>query len=160
MITWHDDGIEYGADPRQAEHLISECVVGVFGTYAAAAPPARNPRPVLLAGMPGELHTLPMAVLGAALADRRVECRSLGSNLPSDALAAAVRRTAPAAVVLWAQLRSSADVGTLRSLPRTRPRFRIYVAGPGWAEVELPLRTGRLESLSAAADELAAAVLL
>lgn len=143
----------------EIEHLISECVVGVFGTHAAAAPPARNPRPVLLAGMPGELHTLPMAVLGAALADRFVECRSLGSNLPSEALIAAVRRTAPAAVVLWAQLRSSADAGTLYSLPRTRPRFRTYVAGPGWLGVELPPRIVRLGSLADAEEQLTAAVL-
>lgn len=143
----------------EIEHLFSECVVGVFGTHAAAAPPARNPRPVLLAGMPGELHTLPLAVLGAALADRLVECRSLGSNLPSDALVAAVRRTAPAAVVLWAQLRSSADTGTLHSLPRTRPRFRTYVAGPGWLGVELPPRIVRLDSLAEAEEQLVAAVL-
>lgn len=144
----------------EIEHLISECVVAVFGTHAATAPAARTPRPVLLAGMPGELHTLPMAVLGAALADRRVECRSLGPNLPSEALVAAIRRTAPAVVVLWAQLWSHADAGLLRGLPRTRPRFRIYVAGPGWAEAEVPPRVVWLGSLVDAEQQLVAAALL
>ncbi|MBW0115444.1 MerR family transcriptional regulator [Pseudonocardia abyssalis] len=144
----------------EIEHLISECVIAVFGRHATEAAPARNPRPVLLAGMPGEYHTLPLTALAASLADRYVECRSLGSNLPSDALVAAIRRTAPAAVVLWSQLPQSADLGLLRSLPRTRPRFRTYVAGPGWAGAELPPRVGSLVSLSDAGRQLAAAVLI
>lgn len=143
----------------EIEHLISECVIAAFGLHAAGAPAPRNSRTVLLAGMPGEQHTLPLVVLAAALADRRVECRSLGSNLPSDALVAAIRRTAPAAVVLWSHTAPSADLGLLRSLPRTRPRFRTYAAGPGWAHRELPPRVVRLDSLAVADRELAAAVL-
>lgn len=144
----------------EIEHLISECVIAVFGRHAAEAPPARNPRPVLLAGMPGEYHTLPLVALAATLADRYVESRSLGSNLPSDALVAAIRRTAPAAVVLWSQLPPSADLGLLRSLPRTRPRFRTFVAGPGWAGKELPPRVGVFGSLTDAGTQLAEAVLV
>lgn len=143
----------------EIEHLISDCVITAFGRHAASAPAARNPRPVLLAGMPGELHVLPLVALSAALAERAVECRSLGSNLPSDALVAAIRRTAPAAVVLWSQTAPTADVGLLRSLPRTRPRFRVYVAGPGWVGREVPPRIGRLDSLAGAGHELVAAVL-
>lgn len=144
----------------EIEHLVSECVTTVFGRHVAQAPPARNPRPVLLAGMPEEQHTLPLAALAASLADRLVECRSLGSNLPADALVAAIRRTAPAAVVLWSQIPASADPALLRALPRTRPRFRTYAAGPGWADVELPPRVGSFDSLAAAAAALAAAVLV
>ena len=144
----------------EIEHLISECVITVFGRHAAAAPAPRNPRPVLLAGMPGEFHTLPLTALAASLAHRCVESRAMGANLPSDALVAAVRRTAPAAIVLWSQLPQSADVGLLRSLPRTRPRFRTFVAGPGWAGVPLPPRVGSLASLSDAGRQLVAAVLV
>jgi transposase-like protein len=143
----------------EIEHLVSECVISVFGMHAATAPAALSPRPVLLAGMPAEQHTLPLVVLGAVLADRRVESRSLGSDLPVEALVAAVRRTAPAAVVLWSQLSATADVEVLRALPRTRPRFRTYVAGPGWAGVALPPRVTWLDSLRGAERELAAAVL-
>ena len=131
----------------EIEHQLSECVRGVFGQVAAAAPAEADARPVLLAGMPGEQHMLPMAVLAAVLATRRVPCRMLGANLPMAGLGAAVRRTAPALVVLWAQLAETADAEALAALPRTRPRFRIAAAGPGWAEHELPSRIDRLDSL-------------
>jgi DNA-binding transcriptional MerR regulator len=131
----------------EIEHQLSECVHGVFGQLAATAPAEADARPVLLAGMPGERHTLPIVVLAAALATRRVPCRMLGPNLPVAALAAAIRRTAPAFVVLWAQVAETADAEALASLPRTRPRFRIAAAGPGWADHELPSRVDRLESL-------------
>jgi MerR family transcriptional regulator, light-induced transcriptional regulator len=131
----------------EVEHQLSECVRGVFGQVAATAPAEADARPVLLAGMPGEQHTLPMAVLAAVLAARRVPCRMLGANLPMVGLAAAVRRTAPALVVLWAQVAETADVEALAALPRTRPRFRIAAAGPGWADEELPSRIDRLDSL-------------
>ena len=131
----------------EIEHQLSECVRGVFGQVAAAAPAEADARPVLLAGMPGEQHMLPMAVLAAVLATRRVPCRMLGANLPMAGLAAAVRRTAPALVVLWAQLAETADAEALAALPRTRPRFRIAAAGPGWVDHELPSRIDRLDSL-------------
>jgi hypothetical protein len=138
----------------EIEHLLSECIGGVLAAHAAAAPPAQPARPVLLAAMPAELHTLPLEALGALLADRRVACRLLGGDLPSDALAAAIRRTAPAAVVLWAQRPLTADIELLRALPSVRPRFRAFVAGPGWQGLELPPRTTWLTSLLGAAAAL------
>ena len=60
------------------------------------------------------------------------------------ALIAAVRRTAPAAVVLWSQLPATADVALVDALPETRPRARTFVAGPGWVDVDLPARVQRL----------------
>lgn len=142
----------------EIEHLVSECVIGAFGTAAAA--PVGDLRPVLLAGMPGEQHTVPLVVLAAVLARRGVGCRSLGANLPADALVAAARRTAPAAVVLWSQLPDTADTGVLRSLPRPRAGRRTFAAGPGWAAAALPVRVVWLESLSAAGDTITAAVLV
>lgn len=145
----------------EIEHLLSDCMVGSFGAHAAGAPPAAaQARPVLLAGMPGELHTLPLVVLAAALADRGVACRSLGSDLPADALVSAVRRTAPVAVVVWSHLPATADPGVLRSLPRTRPRVRTFVAGPGWVDVELPPRAVALDSLAGAVAAVSAAATL
>ena len=141
----------------EIEHLLSDCVTGVFSAVAAAAPPAGTTRPVLLAGMAGDQHSLPLVVLAATLAQRGVSCRSLGTDLPPTAIATAVRRTAPAAVLLWSQLSSTADPQVLRSLPRTRPGYRCFVAGPGWAELDLPPQVGRLESLQAATDALGAA---
>jgi len=93
-------------------------------------------------------------VLMAALAHRGVRCRFLGPDLPADALAAAIRRIAPVAVVLWSQRTPTADPDVLRSLPRTRPGFRVFAAGPGWATVELPPRVVRLASLIDATDAI------
>lgn len=141
----------------EIEHLVSEAVTAVFGARALAAPrPDADLRPVLLACTPGEWHNLPLAVLGAALAERGVPCRPLGANLPLDALVAAVRRTAPAAVVLWAQHPRTADLELFTALPRTRPAFRSFAAGPGWESP--PARVAHLESLVGAVDTLCALV--
>ena len=145
----------------EIEHLVSECVHPVFGARAAALRPASpDARPILLGAMPRELHTLPLVALSAALAERGVVCRGLGANVPVEALVAAIRRTAPVAVVLWAQQPDTADADVLESLPRTRPRFRTFVAGPGWEDVELPERTARLPSLRAATATISDAVLV
>jgi MerR family transcriptional regulator, light-induced transcriptional regulator len=134
----------------EVEHQLSECVAAVFGMQAARSTPAAGARPVLIAGMRGEQHTLPMVVLAAVLAGYGVPCRTLGANLPATAMAAAVRRTAPSVVVLWAQLAVTADVEALSLLPRTRPRFHTFVAGPGWADLVLPPRVGWLDTLAVA----------
>jgi DNA-binding transcriptional MerR regulator len=152
---WADTGVGI-----EIEHLLSECVTGVFGAAVSAAPsPVPGARPVMLAGVPEDQHLLPLAVLAATLAQRGVACRSLGADLPVPAMASAIRRLAPAAVVLWSQLSSTADPQILRSLPRTRPQFRTYAAGPGWAEVELPPRVVLLTSLLQATDLISAAIL-
>lgn len=174
VATWDDVarpvlsavGQRWAASGRgvEVEHLLSECLIAVFGARANAVggadlAGARAVRPVLLAGMPSELHTVPLAVLAAALVDRGLGCRSLGPALPAAALSAAIRRTLPAAVVLWSQLRPTADVTVVEALPVTRPRFLTYVAGPGWAGVALPPGVTWLASLTAARDQVAAAVL-
>jgi hypothetical protein len=148
----------------EVEHLLSQCLIGVLGTLTAAAVAPAEPvpaptRPVLLAAMPTELHVVPLAVLAALLAERGVGCRSLGAALPADALAAAVRRTAPAAVVLWSQLPETADPTVVTGLPVTRPRYRTFVAGPGWDATVLPAGVGVLRSLADASERIGAAVL-
>jgi hypothetical protein len=142
----------------EVEHLVSECVLAVFGAHRRAAPPAAAARPVLLAAMPGELHTLPIVALAAALAHRGVAHRYLGANLPADALIAAVRRTAPAAVVLWAQVGDTADTAVLAQLPPARPLARAFAAGPGWDATTLPPRAERLGSLRQAMAAIAGTV--
>jgi hypothetical protein len=139
----------------EIEHLLSNCVTGVFSALAASTPTTTT-RPVLLAGMAGDQHQLPIVVLAATLAQRGVTCRSLGPDLPADALVAAIRRTAPAALLLWSQLSDTADPELLASLPRTRPGFRIFVGGPGWAGVPTGPRIVRLSSLQEATDAITA----
>jgi methanogenic corrinoid protein MtbC1 len=139
----------------EIEHLLSDCVTAVFSALAASTS-TTTARPVLLAGMAGDQHQLPIVVLAATLAQRGVTCRSLGTDLPADALVAAIRRTAPAALLLWSQLAATADPGLLASLPRTRPAFRIFVGGPGWADVTVGPRIVRLSSLQEATDAISA----
>ena len=142
----------------EIEHLLSQCLIAVFASRASVTAP-QPARPVLLAAMPSDLHVVPLAVLGALLADRGIGCRSLGAALPADALAAAVRRTAPAAVVLWSQISSTADVSVVTGLPVTRPRYRAFVAGPGWNGAALPPGVEALGSLVEAGERIAAVVL-
>jgi methanogenic corrinoid protein MtbC1 len=144
----------------EIEHLLSDCVTGVFSALAATTPsPATTrgaTRPVLLAGMAGDQHRLPIVVLSATLAQRGVACRSLGADLPADALLAAIRRTAPIAILLWSQLLGTADPDLLTSLPRTRPGYRTFVAGPGWADITRSPQIARLSSLQEATTVMSA----
>jgi len=143
----------------EVEHLITACVSAVFGSLlGGAGAGAHDVRPVLLAAVPGEQHTLPILALAAALRAHGVAHRYLGADLPADALARAARRTAPAAVVLWSLMPETADPRLL-AMPRTRPRFRTFAAGPGWARTALPQRTGHLTSLRTAVATISAAVL-
>ena len=95
-------------------------------------------------------------MLSATLALRGVACRSLGADLPADALIAAIRRTAPVAILLWSQLPDTADPDLLEFLPGTRPGYRTFVAGPGWADIALAPRIARLSSLEEATNVMSA----
>jgi len=141
----------------EIEHLLSQSIAAVFSAHALAKGEAPEGRPVLLAGMPHERHTLPLLVLAAALGDRSVPVQPMGTDLPRAALHAAVRRTAPAAVVLWSQTAATADVALLETLPETRPRSRTFVAGPGWEDLGVPARVQPLTSLAQAVDALVTA---
>jgi hypothetical protein len=157
-VRWADT-----ATGVEVEHLLTACVSAVFGAVLSGPGPAgavRYARPVLLATMPGELHTLPILALAATLRGHGVDHRYLGPDLPADALAAAARRTAPVVVVLWSQRRETADPGLLYALPNTRPRHRTFAAGPGWAGASLPQRIERLTSLRAAVATISDAVML
>jgi MerR family transcriptional regulator, light-induced transcriptional regulator len=142
----------------EVEHLLSECAIRVLDAAHAAGPQARNPRPVLLACVPGEWHSLPLSALAAALAEQGVASHMLGAAVPERALHAAVRRCAPAAAVLWALAPLPGLDELLRHLPGTRPRCRWFVAGPGFTGVELPEHITPLDSLSTAVTAVETAV--
>jgi hypothetical protein len=151
----------YAASGRGTEvrRLLTECVTLIAYAHAHAAVPSRVRRPVLLAGTPDEADGTALVVLAAVLAERQIGCLPLGPALPVDALFSAVRRTAPAVVVLWSQIRATADVEGVAALPVTRPRFRTYVAGPGWDGAALPAGVSRLRTLTDAVEQIGAAVL-
>jgi MerR family transcriptional regulator, light-induced transcriptional regulator len=142
----------------EIEHLLTEGALGAFRDTQRTASPSGRLRPVLLACVPDELHSLPLYPLAAALAHRGVRCQVLGAALPAVALTAAVRRTAPSAVFLWAQATRYAVPELLGGLPRIRSRVRVFAGGPGWTRVSLPAGAELLDTLGSATDRITAAV--
>lgn len=138
---------EQSGECVEVEHLVHECALAalIHATPVVTAP--RNPRPVLLCCAPDEQHSLPLYVLRAALAQSGIGTQMLGAALPTTALAAAVRRTGPAAVAVWAQLPRHAQAAVFTEVPRTRQRVRLFACGPGWFTTDLPDRVDRLDDL-------------
>jgi hypothetical protein len=119
------------------EHLLSGCISGVL---ASVPRPGHGVRVrVMLACADEEQHTLPLEALAAALAVAGVPSRMLGGRVPATALISAVRRTGPAALLLWSHAPSTADPAQLRAVldERSRPVL-VAAAGPGWRPDDLP----------------------
>ncbi|MBW1596067.1 MerR family transcriptional regulator [Streptomyces sp. JJ38] len=133
---WETSGERY----VEVEHFLSWHVSGALRRHA---PPVAADRPgatTVLACVPAENHTLPLEVLAAALAERGLPVRMFGGALPVESLVAAVRRTGPAAVGLWAQSRTTASrplaqhVSALEwGVRGARRRPVVLTLGPGWA---------------------------
>lgn len=138
---WETSGERY----VEVEHFLSWHVSGVLRRHA---PPAVADRPgatTVLACVPGENHTLPLEVLAAALTERGLPVRMFGGALPVESLVAAVRRTGPAAVCLWAQSRTTASrplaqhVAALEwGVRGARRKPVVLTLGPGWAGQTVP----------------------
>ncbi len=118
----------------EVEHLLSESITAALTGVVSKLRAPVNPRPVLLACGPTEMHSLPLFAVSAALSERRIGARVLGARMPHDALVAAVRRTGPSAVLLWAHAGVSASTDALAELPTMRPAPTLIVAGPGWTD--------------------------
>ncbi|WP_030256076.1 MerR family transcriptional regulator [Streptomyces violens] len=121
----------------EAEHLLSWHVSTAL--RRVTAPPTPGATPLLLACVPEEQHTLPLEALNAALSERGLPTRMFGAAVPIDALAAAVRRTGPPAIVLWSQVRGTAGQPLARQVAATRWGMRgarrqpaVLLCGPGW----------------------------
>jgi DNA-binding transcriptional MerR regulator len=132
----------------EVEHLVSYTVDAVFRNHALEGPEPAHGRPLLLASAPGELHNLPLSALAAAAAEHGAAARQLGPATPAAAIAAAVRRTGPCALLLWSQAPATADVAVLAALPVTRPPVTVIAAGPGWVTDLLPPRVRHATSLT------------
>jgi DNA-binding transcriptional MerR regulator len=111
---------------------------------------------VILACAPKDRHVLGMLALRAALLEHGTNAVMLGAELPLSSLAAAVGRLRPRAIVIWASMPEHADVAGLSALPHHRPSAKMFIAGPGWAGVEVPPEFARsLESIEDAVERLA-----
>ncbi|MFF0201419.1 MerR family transcriptional regulator [Streptomyces sp. NPDC005017] len=126
----------------EVEHLLSwQVSAALRSAYARGVTlnGTGDGRPVLLACLPGEHHTLPLEALTAALAEHGQRVLMLGGSVPVESLEATVRRTAPAAVALWSQSRGTADLPLCRHLMSirwgihgARTRSHVLLCGPGW----------------------------
>ena len=141
----------------EVEHVLSESVLSGLRTVAANLRHPLNTRPVLLAAAEQEQHGLPLHVLTAALAEHGVASRLLGVRVPRTALAAAVRRSGPAVVFVYAHLKVQ-DPEQLDELPRLRPSPLLLLGGPGWNGVDTPPGVERVDDLTQATERVAAAV--
>ncbi len=149
-LRWADTG-----DEIEVEHLLSEVLKKVLHTPAISKPV--NSRPVVLACVGEEHHSLALHALAAALAERKIESYFLGSRTPLEALCQVVKRSAPPAIFLWAQLPENGEVKYFQSIPKVRPAPRIVLGGPGWSRDECSSVTFA-DDLSTACEEISRAV--
>jgi hypothetical protein len=142
----------------EAEHLLSVAVIAEFSRRTADLPGQVQHRAVLLASAEDEQHSLPLHAVAAALAERGIDSRVLGPDLPYFALAAAVRRTGPGVVFLWSQVAATGDPGALPDLFPRRPGARLILGGPGWDGDRIPVSARLVGTLPDALSEVAAAL--
>jgi DNA-binding transcriptional MerR regulator len=116
----------------EVEHMLSELLKNIMGEGVPEIKKPKNAQPVLLAAVGEEVHCLALHALAAALAERGIESFFLGARTPLEAIDAMVRRSAPPAIFLWAQLKHNGDEKFFREIPSIRPTPRIILGGPGW----------------------------
>jgi transposase-like protein len=142
----------------EAEHLLSAATIAEFSRRTADLPGQVQHRAVLLASAEGEQHSLPLHALAAALAERGIDSRMLGPDLPYFALAAAVQRIGPGVVFLWSQVPATGDPALLPDLFPRRPGARLILGGPGWDRDRIPASARLVDTLPVALSEVAAAL--
>jgi hypothetical protein len=141
----------------EIEHFFSEILKTVLRERASMIKKPINPRPVLVASVGEEMHSLAIHALAAALAERNIECHFLGARTPFAALEAMVEKFAPPAIFLWAQLVENADPSYFKDLPTVRPAPRVLLGGPGWRESDCANMT-KTPDLNYACEEITRAV--
>ena len=137
----------------EVEHFFSEILKRTMHNQVVELKKPLNSRPVLLAAVGEELHSLPVYALAAALCARNIQTYVLGARTPLIALSAMVTRCAPPAIFLWAQLPKNAETKYWEDMPSIRPAPRIVVGGPGWDSIECS-EVIRAEGLEHACDEI------
>jgi DNA-binding transcriptional MerR regulator len=144
-------GVSAGAE---VEYLLAECVLAALVRATPVLAKPRNHRPVLIGCVPDERDSMAMYALAACLAERSVGTQLFGVPLPADVLAVAVRRSAPAAVVLWACRRGVADPRLFTRVSRGRQRSRLFACGPGWDPATLPDNVELLDGVGSAVERI------
>lgn len=127
-------GDEWESDGKgiEVEHLVSDVVAGVLRDAQFQIESPVNPRPVILATVGEDLHSLALYALAAALSENGIYSHVLGARTPLEALDATIRKSAPPAVFLWSSLAKQAKSHFVNDLPTLRPAPRVIIGGPGW----------------------------
>ncbi len=141
----------------EVEHMLTEILKRVLRESTSEIVAPVNTRPVLLASVGEELHSLALHALAAALAERGIETHFLGARTPVEAISSMVSRFAPPAVFLWAQLPVNGDPKFVTGIPAVRPAPRVIIGGPGWNPDKCQ-DAHFVGSLTLAVDEIAMAV--
>lgn len=121
----------------EVEHLLSDLILRILFSRISTDQENINSRPILIACIGEETHSLAVTALAAALAERKISFQFLGARTPQSALNEVVRRSAPPAIFMWAQLKKHADPSFVSDLPKLRPKPRVIVGGPGWKGVDV-----------------------
>jgi hypothetical protein len=116
----------------EVEHLLTEILKSVLRERSSGVSEPCNPRPVLLASVGEEMHSLALHALASALAEKNISTYFLGARTPLEALSGVITRSAPPAIFLWAQLPHNGDPRFYTDIPTVRPAPRIIIGGPGW----------------------------
>lgn len=140
----------------EVEHLLTQAVSMALIRYTAGLPELPRDKPVLLAGAPHEEHVLPLHAVRACLAERGIPSRLLGPRMPVSALSKVAQRTRAPGVLIWMSLKDSAIEQELANLVSSHRTLRLFLAGPGWVDVQ-SAHGARTDSLSHAVDQLATA---
>ncbi|MBP6084291.1 MAG: MerR family transcriptional regulator [Candidatus Planktophila sp.] len=150
--SWEETG-----EGIEIEHFFSETLKRILRERSSMIQKPINPRPVLVASVGEEMHSLAIHALTAALAERNIECHFLGARTPFAALEAMVEKFAPPAIFLWAQLVENGDPSFFKNLPAVRPAPRILLGGPGWRESDCANMT-QTPDLNFACEEITRAI--
>lgn len=131
-----DDWVRTG-DGIEVEHFLSEVLRKILSENFGRIANPKNARPVLLACVENEFHSLGLTALAAVLAEEGIECIFLGARTPQSALNKIIIKSAPPAIFLWAQLSENADQKYVKSIPSIRPAPRVLLGGPGWKSAKV-----------------------
>jgi DNA-binding transcriptional MerR regulator len=141
------------------EHLASDLLQAELRALVRARRGDASGPPVLLAAADDEQHHLPLIAVEAELARLGVPAVHFGPRMPARSTVAAVQRTRPRAVFLWASMARDPGEPFWDLLGGASGPRRVVVGGPGWPvgfEQRHPaLDVCRVEDLASAVAALA-----
>lgn len=138
----------------EVAYLFAECVLVALVRASPARSNSGALASTLVGCVPDEHDRLPVHALSAGLANEGIGTHLFGTPLPAKTLTVAVRRSAPAAVVLWARRPALANPRLFARVARAAPRGRLFACGPGWDGADMPSTVELLADVPAAVQRI------